>query len=246
MSVGEQLVTEKNIQLGRMRIDRGEVFSVTALNEDGVMLQHKQANLYFSNQELAELSLAYNYARKPSAITKNADVALVALSSYQLNKNTFGEMADFATHIKAFTDDKDKAIAQLDKAQLHWTIADVAEGAPSRAYRDSAFANDVLSKDLNALSMLLGDPTVDVAQTAVAYATAKLSERDAAFEHKELLTQAMHFALGKTRLGDIEKAIEDQAVSGALLHANTHWISKSALDLENKIVANNLENQGKL
>ncbi len=251
LSVGEQLVTEKNIQLGRMRIERGEVFSVDALRDDGVELKYKNANLYFSNHELAELSLAYSYVRKPSAVTKNAESALISLSSYQLNKNILGEMADFAPLVKVFTEDKNKAIAQLDKAQINWTISEVATGAPSRLYRDIAFAGDSLHKDLEALSALMCEnihemDAAKVAQLAVSYTTAKLSERDAAFEHKELLTQAMFFALGKTRMCDIEKAIEEKASTGAIIHADTYWISKEALDMEKQIISNNIEHQGKL
>ena len=251
LSVGEQLVTEKNIQLGRMRIERGEMFSVDALREEGVMLKYKSANLYFSNQELSELSLAYSYVRKPSAVIKNAESALIALSSYQLNKNILGEMADVVPLIKVFTEDKNKAVSQLDKAQINWTISEVATGAPSRLYRDIAFAGDSLHKDLEALSALMCEninemDAAKVAQLAVSYTTAKLSERDAGFEHKELLTQALFFALGKTHLGDIEKAIEEKAALGTIIHAGTYWISKEALDLEKQIITNNLENQGKL
>lgn len=251
LSIGEQLVAEKNILLGRMRIERGEMFSVDKLSEDGVMLKHKSANLYFSNQELSELSLAYSYVRKPSAVTNNMESAVFALSSYQLNKNILGEMAEFAPKIKVFTEDKKKAISQLDKAQINWTISEVATATPSRLYRNVAFANSVLHKDLEGLSALMCENLHEkdaskVAQLAVSYTTAKLAERDAAFKHKELLTEAMFFALGKTKIGHIEKAIKDKAEQGAILHADTHWISKEALDLEKKIMVNNLEGQGKL
>ena len=251
LSVGDQLVTEKNIQLGRVRFNRGEVFSVDTLREDGVVFKHKNLNVYFSNQQLSDLSLAYNYARKPSAVTKNAESVLIALNGYQLNKNILGEMAEFTPRVKVFTGDKDKAIAQLDKAQLHWTIHDVITGAISRLYRDVAFANEPLNKDLDDLSRALCDThhgldAEQVAHLAVSYTVSKLSERDAAFEHKTLLTEAMHFALGKARLPDIEKAIEQKAANGLLIHADTHWISKEALALEKTILANNLEKQGEL
>lgn len=251
LSVGEQLVTEKSIQLRRMRIERGETLSVSEIREDGVVMNHKKMSHYFSNQALGDLSLAYDYARKPSSIAKNADSAMIALTSYQLNKNTLGELADFAPLIKVFTEDKNKAIAQLDKSQINWTIGDVAMGAPSLLYRDIAFANDPMKKDLETLSAELcknshNMDASELAHLAVSYASAKLSERDAAFAHTDLLTQSMYFALGKTRLSDIEVAIQEKATQGSLLHADTHWISKDALDMEKKIVANNLEHQEKL
>lgn len=251
LSVGEQLMTERNIQLRPMRIERGERLSVSEIREDGVVLTHKKMSHYFSNQALGELSLAYDYARKPSSITKNADSAMIALNSYQLTKNTLGELADFTTNIKVFTEDKNKAVVQLDKAQIKWTISDVAMGAPSLLYRHIAFADDPIQKDLEKLSVELSKNSqnmdaTQLAQLAVSYASAKLSERDAAFAHTDLLTQSMYFSLGKTRLNDIEAAIQEKATQGSLLYADTHWISKDALEMEKQIVANNLEHQGKL
>ena len=251
LSVGEQLVTEKNIQRGQARFQRGELFSVEALQEEGVLLKNKGINVYFSNAEFSDLSMGYHYARRPSAVTKSAESVLMALNGYQLNKNNLGEIAEFASTIKIFTEDKGKAITQLDKAQLHWTISDVATGAISRLYRDISFAKDPLHQDLEDLSQALcgahhGMPAEQAADLAVSYTMAKLSERDAAFEHKTLLTDAMHFALGKSRLLDIERAIEQKAASGTLIHADTHWISKEALALERTILMNNLNEQGAL
>ena len=249
--VGEELVTERSLHLGRMKFKRGEVFHVKAIREDGVMMHYDKANLFLSNEELSNMPLGYNYVKKPNAITQNATKALIALNSYQLNKNILGELAEFASRIKVFTQDKDKAIEQLDKAHLPWTISDVAQGKASLLYRDVSFASEPLYKDLEHLSVLLSkdnkecDPTV-IAQLAVSYTTAKLSEREAAFKHQDLLTQALRFALGKVGIEEIEHAIEQKAKSGDLIHANTYWISKEALALENTILANNQSEQNKV
>lgn len=251
LSIGEQLVNEKHTRLNLMTFEQGEVFEVKELRHDGVMLQYKKDKLFLSNEELSNLPLAYNYVRKPGSVTKTPTETLVALQGYQLNKNVLGELTEFSSSIKVFTKDKDKAIAQFDEPQIAITISDVATAKLSHLYRDIGHASDPLHKDLEDLSLMLSkehkelDSTV-IANLAVTYTTAKLSERDAAFKHIDLLREAMHFALGKVDIQDIEKAIEEKATRGDLIHANTYWVSKEALALEEKILANNRNEQNKL
>ncbi|STX84931.1 putative conjugative transfer protein TraI [Legionella donaldsonii] len=83
-----------------------------------------------------------------------------------------------------------------------------------------------------------------IAETALSFATAKLAEREAAFDHKELLMEAMVFAMGKASLADIEQAIADKEAQGDLMHANTRWVVREAYLLEKKILSNNREGQG--
>ena len=56
----------------------------------------------------------------------------------------------------------------------------------------------------------------------------------------------MVFAMGEVNLADIEQAIESKAAIGDLIHAKTFWISKESLAIENGIIKNNLEGQGKI
>lgn len=250
LSIGDRLVTEKNIYLGRSGIiERGNTFSVQDISAEGVVFTHNKTRLYFSNDELSDLSLSHHYVRKPNQLTQHVSTVMTALEGYQVNKNVLGELAEVAPHICVFTNDKERAISHLTQEKLRWTIHDVAEGVPTLVYRDSQFADPVIRKDLEHLTSLLSqdqpetDPQV-IASKAVAYASAKLSEREAAFEHKFLLREAMVFAMGKVKIPDIERAIADKAATGDLIHAKTFWISKESLLLENRIIKNNVEGQG--
>jgi len=252
LSIGDALVTEKNIYLGRAgMIERGKTFAVDAISEEGAVFLYDKTTLYFSNNELLELSLSHNYVRKPNQLTQHASTVMTALEGYQINKNLLGELSEFSPRISLFTNDKERAITRLNQEALRWTIHDVANSAPSLVYRDTQFADPVIRKDLDYLVTELSkeqketDPNV-IASIAVAYATAKISSREAAFEHKILLREAMVFALGQVRLADIERAIADKAAKGELIHAETLWISKESLALENNIIKNNLEGQGKV
>ena len=249
LSVGDSLVIEKNIFLGRQGvIERGKNFSVKAIGQNGVTFNYGRAQLHFSNDELSELSLSHNYVRKPNQLTKNASLMMVALEGYQVNKNILGELSEFSSNIRLLTNDKERALGQLQKEQLTFTIDDVARGLPSLIYRNSAEASIVIKKDLDYLASALSKDQIErdsmtVASVAVAYATAKLAEREAAFEHKTLLTDAMVFAMGKTALPMIEKAIAEKESAGELIHAGAYWISKESLNLENNIINNNQNEQ---
>lgn len=246
LSIGDQLVAEKNIYLGGRAgiLLSGKTFSVAAIRDEGVELLSNKARLYFSNDELQDMALSHHYVRRPNQLTANAATVLVSLRGYQVNKQILGELADCSSTVRVFTPDKEHAIDLLDKEKLHWTLGDIATGLPSLVYRDSQFGHDVLQKDLDCLSTSLCEPhtqldEASIAAVAVAYANAKLGSREAAYEHNVLLREAMVFALGKTKLPAIEEAIHHKMMSGDLIHANTFWISKDALACENSIILNN-------
>ena len=252
LSVNDSLAVERNIFLGRAGvIERGKTFVVKEINETGVMLEYANSSLYFSNDELRDLSLSHSYVRKPNQLTKDSSQILVALEGYQVNKNVLGELSEYSSRIKLITNDKERASSQLQKESLSFTIHDVAEGKPSHMYRDSALADPVIEKDLAFLTTELSKSNREInpekiASIAVAFATAKLSQQEAAFEHKTLLSEAMVFAMGKSALPLVEKAIEEKVSSGDLINAGAYWISKGSLIIENNIIENNKNGQNVL
>ena len=247
LAIGDELVLEKNIYFNKiLKFERGNTFLVDSFDENGASFKHNKTKYYFSNTEIADLALSHNYVKKPNQLQSNADKVLLALDGYKISKNTLGEIAEFSSHIQLFTHDKERAITQLDKEKLNWTIADVAHGRPSIIYRDRAHANTALNRDLEKLSEMLAQHNTDpqvTAKMAVSYAKTKLAEREAAFLHIDLLKDAMRFALGKASIIDVEKAIADCASNGELIHAKTYWISKDALALEHEILENNKKSQ---
>lgn len=251
-SVGDSIVAEKNIYLGRAgKLPQGSEFAVESISEAGVTLVKDNGRFYFSNEELQDLTLAHNYVRKPTQLANKTETIWIAASGYQINKNTFGELGDYANSIRLFTPDETRAIERLEKEKLSFTIDDVARGKPSLVYRDHESAGSAIRKDLEMLSKALsqGDSKIDsieIAAIAVSYATAKLGEFDAAFEHKTLLREAMVYAMGKAKLSDIEQAILQQANQCNLIHADTFWISKESLALEHSILENNKAGQNML
>lgn len=248
-SVGDELVAEKTININRTtRIERGDTLSVKEISDKGVTFGYSKTSYHFSNDELSDMSLSHNYVRKPNQINKDAKTLMLVIEGYQVNKNTLGELSEYAPHIQIFTRDKERASQQLTKEALKFTIHDITKATPSLHYRDSQYADPVIRKDLELLvaHLTMLDKESDsqkIATVAVGYATAKLAESEAAFEHKELLREAMVFAMGKTEVATIEQVIAEKNKSGELIHADKYWISKESLELENKIIENNKKEQ---
>lgn len=248
LSVGDRLINHEAIRFGRAgAIAPGSRLTVSALSEKGASLATAKGVFTFSFEAMKDLSLAYDYVRRPGQLNTSSRI-LLAAEGYQINKTVFAELSEYAADIHLFTPDKTLAFNALKNDARRLTITEVAEGVSSRVYRNSRHAATVIQKDLTALSDALASPSAKesrvIAQTALSYATAKLAEREAAFDHKELLMEAMVFAMGKTSLTDIEQAIAEKAAQGDLMHANTRWVVREAYLLEKKILSNNREGQG--
>ena len=83
-------------------------------------------------------------------------------------------------------------------------------------------------------------PTL-AAKEAVQYALAYLSEKEAAFEHKEVMTVALTHVLGQVNLKALQQAVLEAEKQGELIRGvysvnGTRWTTREALTLEREIV----------
>ncbi|CAN5423706.1 hypothetical protein BH10PSE19_BH10PSE19_16310 [soil metagenome] len=90
-----------------------------------------------------------------------------------------------------------------------------------------------------------------LATEAVAYALAHLSEREAAFKHKDVLTVALSHALGDANSKLITDAVlqaekDDELVRGIYSHDGTHWTTHEAIAMEREIFDLASKYQGKI
>ena len=81
-----------------------------------------------------------------------------------------------------------------------------------------------------------------IAKEAVQYALAYLSEKEAAFAHKEVMTVALTHVLGQVNLQALQQAVLEAEKKGELIrglysHQGTRWTTREALSLERQIVA---------
>jgi conjugative transfer relaxase protein TraI len=89
------------------------------------------------------------------------------------------------------------------------------------------------------------------AEKAVDYALAHLSEREAAFSHKEVLLVALQHAFGQVAIQDIEKAVLNLEQQGALIRGlysqnGIYWTTAQSLEREKRIIALACASQHKL
>ncbi len=81
-----------------------------------------------------------------------------------------------------------------------------------------------------------------IAKEAVQFALAYLSEKEAAFAHKEVMTVALTHVLGQVNLQALQQAVIEAEKRGDLIrgvysHQGTRWTTREALSLERRIVA---------
>ena len=92
-----------------------------------------------------------------------------------------------------------------------------------------------------ALPLSRPDATALAAQEAVQYALAYLSEKEAAFEHKEVMTVALTHVLGQVNQKALQQAVLEAEKQGELIRGvysenGTRWTTREALTLEKEII----------
>ncbi len=247
LCIGEQLTNETPIFWNRKKWAQGSAFVVSHFNEHKVTLQCDKNKIILTREELANLSLTYSYAKKTHQLTKKDSELWISSEPHQLNKNKLGELSDYAKKIHLFTYNEERAQKFLQKEQIKWTAKDVYENKPDLIYRDSGNAQDSFNKDLNFLVQSLQVPDKNqVAQQAVSYAVAKCAERNAAFRHSDLLVHALKHAIGDIDFHDVYPILKKQMTQGNLVHLDTFWTTKEAVQLEQEILNLNRAEQNKV
>lgn len=248
IGAGDQLCFQQDFMIGRVKINKGQQFTVTDIQSGGIVLNHNgKSSLYFSNEELTAIKLDYAYVKKPSQLSHDMDHALVALKGYQINQNTLGEIAEYAKTVHLYTEDKEKAIDALTSVQVRHTVKGVVENLQTMIYRVSDYAPLAIQESLEQLEELFGksgkEASDKMISKALNFALAKLGERDAAISHQSLLREAVVAVMGHASVTDVEKALAIKQEKGELIHANTYWITPVALKIEQTILANNKQEQ---
>jgi conjugative transfer relaxase protein TraI len=241
LSVGDRVRLDRDLWLNRHRIERHRSFSVTQVRPSGITLQSGNERYQLDKKTLTTTYLSYDYAIKPHQLTATDKTILTCLEGYQLNKNTLGELADASKRVVLFTNKRTRAQEQLDRAKLTWVASEVAKKQLPPVYRDACFADFTIRKDLEVVAHSLSNcrDQQNIADTAVAYAMAKLGEREAAYEHISLIKNALIYALGDVDVKEIAAVIQTKKKAGELMHAGSYWTTKTALTLEEDILAKN-------
>ena len=252
LSKGEHVQCLRALFHNRTKIEKGRQFEVTSIDKEGVTLKDKEGDtLYLDNKALSTSYLTHAYVKKTHQLNADDKDIIVAAKAHQLNTNTLGELSEKARRIEIHTASKSKAEAFFDKVQIKWTAKEIQEKAPELVYRNLSQTNPVIEKDIKKLVDAIDIDKSrlskkELSDLAVSFAVAKCAERNAAFKHTELMTHALHYAYGEIDFKDIEPVLRERMKEGELIHCNTYWTTKEALDIEKDILAKNIKHQGVL
>ncbi|WP_440617752.1 MobF family relaxase [Cysteiniphilum sp. 6C5] len=228
--------TVKTVKI--VKIDKNNTFKVHSITENGIHIQHdskKDKTIFVANEKLQRSFIEHGYVIKPHQLNKDTDSALTALSSYQVNQNNIGEIAEFAKKVTLFTDNPKKSTQALNAQHVSWLALDVASGK-AQSYNPIVRTEKAIRKDLEVVAKALSGDDKTKADTAVSYGIAKLAEREAGFQLNDLLKESMKYALGSVSLEDIETVIAEKSKQGDLLVARQTVTTAYAYQLEKSII----------
>jgi len=244
ISVGEILSNTRAMRLGDdyhgVNLKKVNSFEVTAIENAGITIRHNNQTYLMTREQLQNSFIDHGYVVKPHQI-KSVDTALTALSSYQVNQNTIGEIAEFADKVILFTDNPDKSMKALDKRGVNWTAEHVALGKAESTYAPIVRTEAAIRADLYKVAESLCQNLDDkdkLVEVAVSYGMAKVAEREAGFNRNELIKNSLHYALGKFSVDEIEQVVAKKEQQGEILVSNSMMTTPAVYALEQKIIDN--------
>ncbi len=270
IAAGDTLLCHRsNKQRGLVKGDR--VF-VIAITEKQIRLRHESGKV-LSPWKLSEMSSRhwdYGVALTPlQASHRHPEMVIAYQNSHvrQSHQRAFYQvLAQASTQAWIYTENSAQLLKTLQKhtgdklTAMESVLQHV--GAPANGSSSDMAAADYLrllevavEKALRMLSPQSDNPQFDAtdlaAKEAVRYALAYLSEKEAAFEHKEVVTVALTHVLGEVNLQALQQAVMAAEKRGELIRGvvsvnGTHWTTREALTLERDIVALAQQDRGTL
>ncbi|QDP73733.1 conjugative transfer relaxase/helicase TraI (plasmid) [Legionella israelensis] len=248
ISIGDKLMLEKKCTVRGTDFEKNSEFEVAGLSEKDITIKTGNKTLKIDNKTIQKGFFSHALVKRASQISRHYDEALIGTKSWQLSGQNLKELSSKAKNICWMTDDLNQAKQILNREKTQWSIEDIAQFKDKTVKREMRFAPEALTKDLEYLAKSLSENTqknaTDIAQEAVAFALSKCAEREAAFSHKQMITDALMHSLGKASFDDISKILAERLKAGELSYLNTWWITKEAYELEKSILEINKAEQG--
>ena len=245
---GDKIILEKPLQLKNLRLDKGQQLEVSSLSQHSLHCKFKNKIVEITNDDLKNAFISHDYVKRLSQINQSYEKALVCAKPFQVSKEFLNEVSQFTKRIDYYCLNQKEASVRLEVAKTSWTIRESIDEQKKLVERDlSSSGKEVIYEDLMFLSQEIAKGrnlnSEDIARQAVAFATAKCAEREAAFSHVSLLIHAMMFSLGKNDYSDLEAILHEKLKEGRLIHLGTHWTTSEAKALEKEVIKDNLAHQ---
>ncbi|WP_188618940.1 AAA family ATPase, partial [Cysteiniphilum litorale] len=214
------------------------------LDNQGEVIKVKQS-------ELEKSTLQYDYARTLDYVSHHEDKAIIAsFKQYALNKEVASELMAKATgSVELITDDVEKAQHRMKQSRVQPSVitsivhAHLGSSAKTVTQYVNAGTNKQLMIDLNnALNALNIEINKDHIAKSVEHVIAVLSDRQAAFEHTDLVKDAVEHCLEEYKEAidytDVHEVLHQKFNDGEIIASKDTlvWTTKEAVALEKSII----------
>ncbi len=270
IAVGDTLLCHRSNQ--QQALVKGDRVTVAAITAHHLTIRHESGKI-LSPWKLSEMSSRhwdYGIALTPlQASHRHPDIVIAYQNSQsrqshqrafyqvlaQANKQAWIYTENSTQLLKTLekhTGDKLTAIDVLLQNIQPNQAASLSTTADHLRLLGSAVQNALqrLTPLSDSLPLSQPDATLLAAKKAVHYALAYLSEKEAAFEHKEVMTVALTHCLGQVNLKALQEAVLDAEKQGELIRGvysenGTRWTTREALTLEREILRLAQQDRGK-
>ncbi|CAN5419829.1 hypothetical protein BH10PSE19_BH10PSE19_00020 [soil metagenome] len=263
--IGETLTWRRNHPL--LKLHNGERLTLAEIRGEKLILRREnQKKVSISLKEHASRHFDYGYAATPQQKYHDKAHTVIAYQnchSRQSHQRAFYKTLSQATerawiytenkaallkNVQTYSGDKSTVIETLIGEKITYT-----PNGQQTVSEHVQLLESVVAKNLTQLQTvtITEKAPETVASEAVAYALAHLSEREAAFKHKDVLVVALSHALGNANSELINNAVlqaekEGELVRGIYSHDGTHWTTREAIEMEREILELASKYQGKI
>ena len=242
IGIGEKLIATGSLSFEGVKI--GAQYEVSAFTKHGIKIKNGKNTIHLITNSNKHFPLNYAYAKTMhSNDFKPVERTIVTLPAYALRQNTMSLLSESSKEeLLIITDDVDKAnryarktASQESAISLTLEAAKMNHGAQ---IIDNATTGELLTAIEQAIILLSGEkPIKSDAEKALQFAIAHLSEREAAFTREEVMKIAIHKAIGKSDIYELDDLLINAVDKGDLILGTQSFLTtKEAVAFEELIL----------
>jgi len=249
LSAGERVTLQTNHK--PLGLQKDETYVVSSFNGSHVHFQsNKGETTHVALGKLKGAPLKYDYVRSATTVSPKSQILLSA-KSFALTKELLNEVTEKSQYIDVFTDNVDKAQNTIEKSEVRPSATQRVMHTQTKndRYLSQATAQTLIRDVTKVLDALPIDNRKSVVEKSVDFAVSHISEKEAGFTQKELVTEAIRYAFNEAghavTKDKIEHELEKRSETlSAEFSDGTRWTTQSALDTEKHILANIKQSKG--
>ncbi len=251
-SVSDRIQSQRGVK--QKNILKGEFFTIQSISTNKMtVLNDKNKAITLNINDAKHVHFDYGYAATPYQIAHEKPAKIIAElphRSFHTDKRQFFQIVSQPNEVSIYTDNKNALIGTLERKSGDRLSAHESIQNSDQLKQNLHTLHDILIKSFSKDNLSEAPIFSQKAADALDYAVKHLSEREAAFEHKELMLTAMQKALGNVSSKEFTQVVSAMEKSKILIRkdtaAGTLWTTLEAVNTERQIMAFCYQDQGKL